>query len=33
MEYLIQIFGKTSIENPINPDKEFSVAFMKLNIN
>ena len=25
MEYLIQIYGKTAIENPINPDKEFSI--------
>ena len=33
MEYLIQIFGKTSIENPINPDKEFSVAFMKVAVD
>lgn len=33
MEYLIQIFGKTVIENSINPDKEFSVAFMTLAVD
>ena len=33
MEYLIQIYGKTSIENPINPDKEFSVAFMRVAVD
>ncbi len=33
MEYNLQIFGKTSIESSINPDKEFSVAFMKLGVD
>lgn len=33
MEYLIQIFGKTSIEGKIDPDKEFSVAFMTLAVD
>ena len=33
MEYLIQVYGKTSIENPINPDKEFSVAFMRVAVD
>ena len=33
MEYLIQIYGKTAIENPINPDKEFSIAFMRVAVD
>jgi len=33
MDFLLQIFGKTSVENSINPDKEFSVAFMKVAVH
>ena len=33
MDFNLQIFGKTSIESSINPDKEFSVAFMKLGVD